>query len=125
MLLHLRSCGAEREGGNVCSFVHQVSVYVYTVDTHTCIQLLRMIYLLLNAAAMCVVCERFLAEMKPWRSEVVDDPKYYEISVKPTVYNAHNVLEHIYDHPDLNPHVSLGMMCIRQLMSMIAFLIYM
>ena len=55
----------------------------------------------------------------------MDNPNYYEISVKPTVYNGRNILEQIYDHPDLNPRVSFRMMCIRQLMSMIAFLMYM
>ena len=61
---------------------------------------------------VCVVCERFLDEINPWKSEVVDDPKYYEIGVTPTVYSGHDIREQIYDDPDSNPHVSLGMMCI-------------
>ena len=80
---------------------------------------------LLNAVVCIACCERFVAEINPSKSEIVDDHKYYEISMRPTVYNGHNVHELIYVDPDSNAHVSLGMMCTRQLISVIESLMYM
>ena len=57
-----------------------------------------------------IVCEQFLAAVNPGKSEVVDDHKYYEIGVMPSVYIAHDIHEQIYDDPDSNAHVSASMM---------------
>ena len=54
------------------------------------------------------MCDWFLTKINLCTSDDVDDHKYYEIRVKSTAINGHDVLEQIYDDPDSNTHVSVA-----------------